>query len=422
MYFDTAIRNNLFVIDLDSDTKVIYAPLQGMAFFCGVEEAIEVSQFIANGKLPRSNRLIDYLGRIEETAFSIPKESQAIDTQNRLVIILSQLCNMACTYCFAKNDRSSLSLNETLVLRAIDYIFEQGVAVKVFTFIGGGEPFVTWPLLSSCIEHISAKSKETGNDYSIRIITNGSLINNDIAKFLSKYHISISLSFEVLSDIQDLQRPIQSRITSSYDAVCKGIDFLRQYHIPFGFRSTITNINVTRMPEMVKYCLDHFPDVKRLHFEPVTAEGIEQDYYHKYVKGFIDAFSIGVARDIFVTNSFINSYFKIKNRFCKGELCLTPTGDFVVCHRHSSENDNLFAKFTIGHIDRQSMSIDLSHIKSVSTIWNEKDKRCEKCIAKWHCAGKCSSIRESLSSEENLTHCDFITDLLSNFIVYNLKH
>lgn len=422
MNYDTSIRKNLFVLDFEPEKKVVYAPLQGHAFFVGVQEAKEISEFINNGSQPCSTILCDYLNRIEKIGVSLPKDTPSIETKDRLVVILSQMCNMACSYCFAQESRSSRTLNETVLNKAIDYVFSQGDSAKVFTIIGGGEPFVTWSLLKNSLEHIHKCSVMRGVEYSVRIITNGTLIDREKARFLSKFHLTVSLSFEILSDIQDAQRPLHLKKGSSFEAICKGIDYLRDFNIPFGFRSTITDINVHRMQEMVEYSLYHFPEVSKLHFEPVTAEGLDMRFYQSYIKCFMDAFSIGDKHNLFITNSFINSYFKIKSRFCQGEMCLTPTGEIVACHRHSSGEDVLFDLFNIGSANSESVFLNTEQLDSVSVIWNEKYKSCKECMAKWHCAGKCSSIRKSLSPEDNKAHCAFIRELLTNFIAYNLNH
>lgn len=422
MNFETSIRKNLFVLNYEPEKKIIYAPLQGQAFFCGIQEAKEISEFINTGHSPSSKILCEYLKKIVKTDISLPSNTPSIDTKDRLVIILSQMCNMACTYCFAQESRSSRAIDETVLYKAIDYIFLQSDSLKVFTFIGGGEPIVTWNILKKGLEYIHKRSVESGIEYSARIITNGTLINRDIASFLAKFHVSVSLSFEILPDIQNIQRPLHIKKASSFEAVCKGIEFLRNFNIPFGFRSTITDNNVHRMQEMVEFSLRHFPEVSKLHFEPVTTDGLNMQFYHSYVKCFMDAFFTGDKSNVFVTNSFINSYFKIKNRFCQGEMCLTPTGELVACHRHSSNADLLFASFSFGVANTDSIFINRDKLNSVIASWNKKYKECDQCMAKWHCAGKCTSIRRSLSYEDNLIHCSFIRELLSNFIAYNLNH
>lgn len=422
MSFDTSLRHNLFVLDYEPDTRIIYAPLQGQAFFCGDKDAGEIAQFVENGRQPISSILCEHLKKIYEVDIHVPKDTPAIDIKDRLVIILSQMCNMACSYCFAQESRSSRVLDADTLMTAIDLVYSHRSSVKVFTFIGGGEPIVTWKLLRRSIEHIANKSSETGIEYSVRIITNGTLIDPEKARFLAKYHVSVSLSFEILPDVQNEQRPLFLNKTTSFDAVCNGIDILRESHIPFGFRSTITNVNVDRMPDMVRFSLQHFPEVSRLHFEPVTIHGLENGFFHSFIKGFIEAFSIGDAAGIFVTNSFINSYFKIKSRFCQGEMCLTPGGEMVSCHRHSSDDDSLFKSILIGRVEKQAVQIDKEGLARATELWDSKYDECETCMAKWHCAGKCASIRKSLSIEENHTHCDFIRDLLTQFIAYNLKH
>lgn len=143
MAFDTSLRSNVFLLDYEPTKKIIYAPLQGQAFYCGIKEADEIKLFVKDGSQPQNVLLCDYLQKIEQIDVSEPKYPPAIDTKDRLVIILSQICNMACSYCFAQESRSSRSLGPGGLKDAIDYVFSQDGSVKVFNFIGGGEPFVT---------------------------------------------------------------------------------------------------------------------------------------------------------------------------------------------------------------------------------------------------------------------------------------
>ena len=49
-------------------------------------------------------------------------------------------------------------------------------------------------------------------------------------------------------------------------------------------------------------------------------------YYEKFVKKFIEAYNVARENNIFVYNSILNSFFRIRKKFCVGEFCVTPTG------------------------------------------------------------------------------------------------
>ena len=87
-----------------------------------------------------------------------------------------------------------------------------------------------------------------------------------------------------------------------------------------------------------------------------------------------------------VYNSILNSVNSLRMKFCKGEFCVTPTGDLVSCHRVSSIKENSFYAFNFGNIDKE-VHIDTAKIDRVLDIAKVKKEDCYTCFAKWHCAG-----------------------------------
>lgn len=77
-----------------------------------------------------------------------------------------------------------------------------------------------------------------------------------------------------------------------YDVVAANVVKLTEAGVKNYVRSTITEKNVDRIPEMVRYCHEHFPLVKKLSCQQVvdpeyfTSEEIVKDFFHRYFKSF----------------------------------------------------------------------------------------------------------------------------------------
>ena len=416
------LRDNLFILPSTGRNKIVYAPLQGYSFFCTPKDVHEIAAYIKNGTPISDNHLNKYLKTIEEEEIEYPNEAPSIIRPNRLLIILSQQCNLACSYCYAHESRSKQRLDLNIIFTGVDYLLSYDENdLKVFTFIGGGEPFVTWNLLEESIYYIEKKANERNIKYQIRIVTNGTLITEEKAQWLSNKNVVISLSFDILPDIQDKQRSMPHGI-SSHAKVAQGIDVLRKNKIPFIFRSTITHLNVGRMLEMAKTIYASYPEIRRLHFEPVTDDSIDNQLFFKnYIVSFFKTIHFCEANNLFLTNSYINSFEHIKNNMCQAEMCLTPDGSIVACHRHSSDDDPIFEKLKYGFIKDGKMVMEQSSISNVISIRNERFDDCSSCFAKWHCAGACTSKKLVYSEKNRYLHCEFTRDILNKYIEHQLK-
>lgn len=191
--------------------------------------------------------------------------------------------------------------------------------------------------------------------------------------------------------------------------------------IHFGFRSTITSINVTRMSEMVEFVIKNYPKIKRLHFEQVTSTGIKKEFYDNFIYHFIKARKLGECNGIEVYCSGSNGLNSIKSRFCGGEFCLTPTGDIVACHRISSPDEQAFDLFNYARLGERGILINETKLDRIEKFFNSKRATCSTCFAKWHCAGSCAMEKTIYSEEMRDLKCYFVKELIKNLLIDKLE-
>ena len=325
-----------------------------------------------------------------------------------LVVIPTQICNLNCSYCYARQAHSGQVLSKDKLQIAYDFLLSQDQEPhKSVAFIGGGEPLVAWDLIEWSIYYIEQHKKH--KDFvSFAITTNATLLSPQKIQFLHTHNVYIEISFDILKDIQERQRPFLHTATSSYDSVINCLNVLDETDSSYSIRATITPNSIKRMPEMIK-SLTHFVNLRTIKLEPVSSQkGIDKSFYEEYIGYFWEARLIGMKHSIIVSNSIIDSVENIKDIFCAGDFCVGASGHISACHRNTSNSDSQYDLCHIGEIT------DVVNVYSEKMgqflAFSKNTDQCKNCFARWHCAGFCPMEWLNLSADETQIKCDFIRE------------
>lgn len=408
------LREDLYILDYD-DSHFIYSPLRRALFFADNSSVDIVNRYLANTvtEEDKNSKVWEHIMRLESIAVEPPQKHQ-IRKGSTVIIIPTQTCNFACTYCYAQNAHQYKSIMSYETLKTVlDYVLNSENKKKNISFIGGGEPLTAWHLIQWAVEYLE-KNKKVDDVLNIGITTNASLFTDEMLQYIKDHKIHIGVSFEILADIQNSQRPFIGGKRGSFEVVDHNIQKLIDYNIPYGIRSTITKLNVNRMSEMVEFVAMHYPNIRRLHLEQVT-DSSEDDtlFYDEFIKYFYEAKKIGKQYNIEVYNSISKSIHQIKECFCGGEFCVSPTGSLVACHRVSAEHEKAFALFNYGKVNESSCVFYENAEKNYMDFSKMKRPECAQCFAKWHCAGICPMERTELSPQQILAKCDFVKKIVT---------
>jgi len=418
------LSKDLFFIPFEEDEYIIYSPLRRSAFRANHFAVNIIKNYLKNGILSdveKETKIWEYLLRLENKKVEIPKTNN-INIDSGIVVILSQICNLACSYCFAQESRSNEVLNKNKLQILIDHILLNSNRDDIkFSFMGGGEPTATWDVLEWAINYIRTKKIKRQN-INISITTNATLLSEHRIDFLKENNVHLGISFDILPDIQNTQRKFPDSTIKSFDYVDKAIKYIIDKNISFRLRTTITKKCLQLMPDMVLFVSERYKNIKKLHFEPVTdIDDNNLDYYNEFIDYFFTARAIGKSNGIDVYNSISNSFNKIRNRFCNLEFCVTPSGSFVSCHRISSEKEKKYHLFNFGQINNEII-IDAGKMREVINFANSKLNECESCFAKWHCAGSCLMERSYFSEQQQLIKCGFIKNTLIKILAEKIMN
>lgn len=413
--------SDIFIERIDDNNGfLVYSPLRGGCFVVGEEAKQELEHYLETGEMPKNTQLSSHLTNWE---YKLPIDVQRynLDTNNKCVILLTQQCNLHCSYCYAKKSRSNETASKENIKLMIDYVLgNRPKSQKIFSFIGGGEPTLNWDLLAWSIEYIRGTQKH--ENVIISITTNGTLLTEERIVWLKENKVDIGLSFDILPEIQNNLRSFKNG-EGSFNRINHTIGLLHKHDLFFRIRATVSHDAVELMPMMVEFVRDNYPFISHVQLEPVQdKEQNVRSYYDKFIEHFMTAYQIGKQSGIDVYNMITLSIETTKAQFCRGEFCMTPDGNIVACQRFSSERDALFHKFRYGKIENGKVQIEKDSLTEVETLFSKKLSKCETCFAKYNCAGICTAIRSDLDIEQIEEHCEFTKKLLMRLLLsYNIK-
>lgn len=400
----------------DEDCVVLYSPIARR--YVVMDEA-KYNDFLVNGSYKEELApLADYVPLDKQRKVRRPED------YTLLTVLPNNVCNFNCSYCYSAKARNGSRLSIEALTVAIDYFidskpdgFDRALTIS---FMGGGEPMLSWDCIREGVIHARRKVSDRDINLNIRIITNGSIIDSDILDFLKNQHIDVSVSFEIIQEVQDMQR-------KHYDMVYQNINSLLDHGIAVQINSTITPANVERMEEMIHLLHTHFPSVKNAMFEPVVSQEMfatPQDmriFYEKYVEHFCESLSLADRYGIALTSfAYLRTIFPLE-RSCPGELCVTADADITGCYCVASPQDALFGETKYGTISDGKIDFDMDSFHKLLSKNVYSRAECKECKVKWNCGGGCFHQYATYSQPYKEEVCRFTKSFFEHILWYKVK-
>ena len=430
MKYERLNSNNIYVIPVggffEKDSEacfLVYSPLANIFYLSLPDDVAQLEDALAEG---RTTPLLDRL--MDQSAFKDFGSSEvSTDSFCTLHLLLNEKCNFHCRYCYSAEGRSSAELDMDQIRITLDYFLSAerpAARNRTVMFMGGGEPVLSWKLLEEATAYAEKVATEQGISVHFSLTTNGSIMTETMLDFLKEHDFTVQVSFEILPDVQESQR-------GSHKAVAGNLVRLTEKGVKNYVRSTITEMNVERIPEMVEYCHEHFPKVTKMSCQQVvapsffTSEEIVKDFFDRYFASYRAAEK--KAEEFGITlrssSSHLLNYSK-RERFCYNLLCLTPYGTLTLCPDVSSPNEKDYDDSIVGELSDGKISFNaeaFSHLSrgSIHTI-----DKCRNCYARWNCGSGCPSSRRVYSPEIFDAICEHYRRMLCHSLVTELaaKH
>ncbi|MCD3246641.1 SPASM domain-containing protein [Clostridium botulinum C] len=326
-----------------------------------------------------------------------------IGSLKSLTLMLVQGCNMGCSYCFGDsgeyNNKGEMSFNTAK--DAIDFLVnnspnkEKNLQITFF----GGEPLLKIDLIKQIVNYCKKIEKKSNKKFEFSMTTNGTLLNEEIEKYLIDNNVFIQLSIDGDKETHDKNRYFKSKL-GSYDLIIKNTDNLRKNNL-ISARATITKYNLG--------LVEIFNHLDQLGFSFVAmapAHNLlsEDDYevLKKETSRLIHYF------EFLIKNNQINKASRIKfqwddlNKIHSGYKRLMPcgvgrnmvavdiNGELYPCHRFVGCDE-----FKIGTIVEKTIN-NINFINSINVL---NQSKCNKCWIKNLCIGGCPHESYSITGK-----------------------
>lgn len=411
------LQNNIYTLPLEdkyarNDLRLLYAPVAGNMMVASIQECEEIEKAV--GMWPDCpEELRDVVEALVEGVPADQRDSKVnnVDEFLLMYVLPNYICNFSCSYCFSAKGRSNKALKKEHLKAALDYFIDSD-RVKTdrlaISYLGGGEPTISWDVVKFGLEYADELAGRQGIRMMTTIVTNGSKITKEMVEVFSRYNVMARVSFEILPEIQNLQR-------GQYENVCRGLDLLKDCKVKPMVRSMITPDNVALMSDMIEELHRRFPHVERALFDPITSKetfhDVEQTkaFYDLYYNEFLKARKLAAGYGIDLSCAPLRNLNMVVERYCTGEFCLTPEGTVTICHQISSPNEKNYNDFIYARVnDSDDLEVDEEKFRSLigrDTVYT--NPKCADCFIKWNCGGGCMMQNSQYSGEIRDVICDF---------------
>ncbi|UZJ37035.1 radical SAM/SPASM domain-containing protein [Prosthecochloris sp. SCSIO W1103] len=358
-------------------------------------QLFEERGFLVEDGSNESGQLEDYLETMEKR---LHKGGQVGVVQ----LVLTNLCNFRCEYCFvnsiysskerldaqaSKNNRvMHVEEARTYLENVIDIARKNGKTGLSVQFFGG-EPLLNWKVMKFVLEHFGA-GEEHGLEITYSVVTNGSLITDEIAAYCKKHKVSVIVSFDAPSG----EQRVCKNGKNGGELVEQGLSLLNKYYNHVAFNAVLSSETFAVFGyELVDFALEHYV------FEIGVLLDLSPGFYEKYsakdiVDTLWDVYCYGKQKGVQLTGYWHMIFQQLvhKNLYrtrgfktCSAtgcQLSIEPSGDVFACKGSSGY---------FGNILRIDELLASENYRKYASRAFSNSPECAGCAIEGFCSGFC---------------------------------
>ena len=210
------------------------------------------------------------------------------------IFVVTTACNLNCIYCQAQkgDDVPHGMMDKETAKKAVDIALSSPVSTLDFEF-QGGEPLMNFDIIKYIVEY-SQEVNEGRKSIGYSIVSNLSLLTDEMIDFIKEHNISISTSLDGDEELHVKNRPMRSG-DNSYKIAVEKIRKLRENGIMVGAINTTTKHSLAKGKEMVDAYLDN--GFNNIQLRPLTPLGTANDNWNDI--GYTPKEFVGFFRETF---------------------------------------------------------------------------------------------------------------------------
>lgn len=397
------LSNGSFLLTTLGEPLVIYNPEKLTAYLLDTQERASIEQSIDT-----------------ETASNSISKAYISPIQNARIsnyrILLTENCNLACTYCFENVSKSqNRAMTRSTLFEVLQKIISRHHRSQFSIHWFGGEPLLRWRLIHEGMNLLDAAVRDgLIPGYTQNLTTNGTLINEKMARALSRNSLTTFVSIDGLRTENDRSR-IDLLGRGTFNRAIKGFGLLKEAGADCGILLTPTSDNVSNLFESVRSLITEY-GVKRIGINTPqpSALGWRLDGVI-FANQILKIMELCFANNIPLTAPGLRIIRALHHEEPHVHDCISPNGDMAVTVTTSGDVSGCIVAWgkSSPWPDRDFTPIDLialEQAKSQSTLQLE----CNDCIARTVCGGPCAL--ELSMSRMNPDRCSFYQAFLEGFL------
>ena len=345
----------------------------------------------------------------------------SIDSRDQIETIslnVAQTCNLRCSYCYAKDGTFGSEkklMDEKTAFKAVDFFTPKARKGKLHIRFFGGEPLLNFKLIEKIVEYIKKKKEKASFRYSV--VTNGTLFDKRIVRFLKDNKFWVTVSIDGPSKLHNRNR-VYGDGRGSFLDIEKGLRLIKDCGgiERLGCRVTVADRNLDFV-KMFRWLIGK--GFNKVHFTPKTViggKGCGTDW--RMMKNGMEKLFEYAGRMIRRGETDLDRYGNfsylldrldgedVTHYSCgagRSYAGVDVRGTFYLCHRFTNRAD-----FVLGDVEHG--------IKKISkTAGVDKNLVCSYCFAKYLCGGSCyfdNYLTNGDITRPNQSFCEYNKDLI----------
>ncbi len=342
-----------------------------------------------------------------------------------MVLHMTDFCDLKCKYCFIEGGQKAgyhrQVMSQKTAKAAVDKYFHilkghdtQKTPSVVFY---GGEPLLNWETIKCALLEIEQKEKETEIKVDKVIITNGTILTEEIIEFVKRYNIQISVSLDGIQKVNDANR-VDLQGNGSFSRAVDTIKRLMNNGVTPAVSCVMAKEGIPYVDDSIRFLIEdlgirglgfnHVSIIPGLNFyDPIYEEQFADAILHvqdviqqKYP--FVYERRMGHKVNMFLDKLLIKS----DCTGCGEQFSVSPTGEIGICQGYMGTRKTF-----------RKTVFDLEYNPEEDSIFIEWSKRsplniekCLACPALATCGGGCPRNADMINGsiwEPDSAFCHF---------------
>ena len=323
-----------------------------------------------------------------------------------LVLSLTGQCNFACRYCYAAEHNKEMMAVETALAAVKLAASSLPEGEKFIIQFSGGEPLLNFKVLHAVVSYV----QENKVPAILQIQTNGSLISDQIAKYLFKNKVAIGVSLDGKPKVNDKLRLTKDG-KGATEQILQGLEVLKRNNIACGITCVVTADNVNELVGIVEMAY-FLGNVRRIGFDLLRGQGRGNGLTPPTEEQMTQAM-----KQVYLRNELLSKMVGYEIKLAQQEraklACQEACREFGHCYAMNGEaafveaSGKIYAcssligdeDFYIGNV---ADGLDKALVEKVSSKISESMHFCKECSDFKQCGGGC--FARWYGSEERIAY------------------